>query len=430
MSLLDGSPGARPSHSDGSKPALQHAEHSRWALVHIPRMMPMSLAAGALCIALDRLADEWGPRDLRRAALFAMGADRGANVLNGEVWRLASSIFLHTDASHLANNLLALLLFGSLVETTLGSRRFCVLFMAAGVIGSIAQSAITPDAVACGASGALWGLMTATLRIDTSHVRARFGMQPFAVSPSLIPPPTQRLFGTTALVLVGLSLNLHSNAAVAAHLAGGCVGVLLGPALQRWDAVRTERGVSPGRQRSWLTFAAWAASLSMLTGVLVGVARGRAWELLDPPIERIQLGSTGVSIDLPSIAARDLAKGPDGVYEFGFATHSPMRWLLTTRKLRIPASERDLFRAGVIEGEASRRGAHWIQTTPAISVDLGGRAVIRSVAKLEARTLEEVTHQMFVGPYWIRLTAWRDGPSVWPGLEDRCAASLGMNRDR
>jgi hypothetical protein len=52
------------------------------------------------------------------------------------------------------------------------------------------------------------------------------------------------------------------------------------------------------------SFAAWAAALSMLAAVLVGVARGRAWELLVPPMEHIELGSTGLSIDLPRVAAR------------------------------------------------------------------------------------------------------------------------------
>jgi hypothetical protein len=321
-------------------------------------------------------------------------------------------------------------LFGSLVETTLGSRRFCVLFAVAGLIGSIAECVIKPDAVSCGASGALWGLMMGALRIDTSRVRASFGMQPFAVSPKLIPPATQRVLGTIALVLVGISLNLDPNAGVAAHLAGGCVGVLLTPVLQRWEAVQSERGVTPRLHRSWLTFAAWAASLSMLAGVLAGVARGHAWELLDPPIERIQLGSTGLSLELPSIAARDRTDRPNGEYEFGFAARSPMRWTLTAEELKIPASEQNIFRAGVIAGEKASLGADWIQPAPAVNVDLGGRAAIRSVAKLEARALETVTHRMFVGPYWVRLTAWRDGPSVWPGLEDRSAASLGMHGSR
>jgi hypothetical protein len=96
----------------------------------------------------------------------------------------------------------------------------------------------------------------------------------------------------------------------------------------------------------------------------------------------------------------------------------------------IPASDRDVFRAGVIAGEKAGLGPDWVQTAPAISVDLGGRAALRSVAKLKAQALETVTHHMFVGPYWVRVTAWRDGPSVWPGLEDRCAASLGMHRLR
>jgi membrane associated rhomboid family serine protease len=429
VSSLDGSPGASESRSAAST-AAERAEHSRWAFVHIPRMMPVSLTVAALCIVLAGLANEWGPLDLRRAAVFAMGAGRGASVIHGEVWRLAASIFLHWDAQHLVGNLLALLLFGSLVETTLGSRRFCVLFAAAGLASSLVQAVIKPDAASCGASGALWGLMTAALRIDTSRVRASFGMQPFAVSPKLIPPATQRLFGTIALVLVGISLNLGSNTAVAAHLAGGCVGALLVPALQRWDAAQSERGDAPRPQRSWLTFAAWSASLSMLAGILVGVAWGHAWELLYPPIERIQLGSTGLSLELPSIAARDRTDRADGKYEFGFAVRSPMRWMLTAEELKIPPSEQDTFRAGVIAGEKASLGADWMQPTPAVNVDLGGRAAIRSVAKLRARTLETVTHHMFVGPYWVRLTAWRDGPSVWPGLEDRSAASLGMHRSR
>jgi rhomboid protease GluP len=76
---------------------------------------------------------------------------------------LLASMFLHANLTHLAGNVVALVLFGALVERDLGHFRFAVLY-ALGGIGAAAfhvmanPSALVPEV---GASGAIFAVMAA-----------------------------------------------------------------------------------------------------------------------------------------------------------------------------------------------------------------------------------------------------------------------------
>ena len=83
-------------------------------------------------------------------------------VLGGELWRLQSAHFSHTDASHLAWNSAALLMIGSLLEQRIGKAIAGV--YAVGVLSVNVYLLSTPDLAAyCGLSGVLNTLLIAFL---------------------------------------------------------------------------------------------------------------------------------------------------------------------------------------------------------------------------------------------------------------------------
>ena len=78
------------------------------------------------------------------------------------VWvTLLTSLFLHASPLHLAGNMLYLWIFGDNVEEVLGTVRYLVVYLACGVMGSVAQIAAAPDSLipTLGASGAIAGIM-------------------------------------------------------------------------------------------------------------------------------------------------------------------------------------------------------------------------------------------------------------------------------
>lgn len=86
----------------------------------------------------------------------------------GQYWRLFTCCFLHFGINHIANNMIALAAFGSVVEDEVGSVRFAIIYIISGVAGNVASlildlKGITPLAVSAGASGAIMGIAGAFL---------------------------------------------------------------------------------------------------------------------------------------------------------------------------------------------------------------------------------------------------------------------------
>ncbi len=96
--------------------------------------------------------------------LVDMGAMVPALVAQGEWWRLFTAMFLHVGVFHLLLNSLGLYIFGSLVEQVLGSARFLAIYLVSGFCASAVSFAFgDANAVAAGASGAIFGLLGAWL---------------------------------------------------------------------------------------------------------------------------------------------------------------------------------------------------------------------------------------------------------------------------
>ena len=84
-------------------------------------------------------------------------------ILGGEYYRLFTAMFLHFGVSHLANNMLVLLVLGEKMERALGHIKYLIFYLASGVAAnsiSLAVQVRTGQAsVSAGASGAIFGVV-------------------------------------------------------------------------------------------------------------------------------------------------------------------------------------------------------------------------------------------------------------------------------
>jgi rhomboid protease GluP len=92
--------------------------------------------------------------------LFAHGGNLGAATLEGEEWRLLTSMFVHAGALHLGMNVLGLLGGGPLIERLYGRFGFAAIYLISGLTGSL-TSTMRPGVVSVGASGAIFGVLGA-----------------------------------------------------------------------------------------------------------------------------------------------------------------------------------------------------------------------------------------------------------------------------
>ena len=158
-------------------------------------------------------------------------------VQQGQIWRFLTYQFLHFDGWHLFGNLLALFFFAPMVEQHLGSRRFLLYYLLCGMAGAVlflillgVGQAVPPEripfllvasptAAMVGASGAVFGVLIAALRIAPNSTVLLF---------FVIPVPLRVLILLILLVEVyALMVGGRSSGGSAAHLGGALVGALL-----------------------------------------------------------------------------------------------------------------------------------------------------------------------------------------------------------
>ena len=85
-------------------------------------------------------------------------------VADGQWWRLITAAFLHAGIFHILFNMYALYILGPGLERFLGSRKFATLYFLSALGGSTLSFWFSnPNSLAVGASGAIFGLLTATI---------------------------------------------------------------------------------------------------------------------------------------------------------------------------------------------------------------------------------------------------------------------------
>ncbi len=105
----------------------------------------------------------------------ALGAKDNAAILQGQLWRLITPLFLHGSIFHIGANMYSLYILGPILERFYGRRRFLLLYFLAGISGNIASFYFT-SADSIGASTAIFGLAAAQV-VFVYRNRAIFGGQ-------------------------------------------------------------------------------------------------------------------------------------------------------------------------------------------------------------------------------------------------------------
>jgi membrane associated rhomboid family serine protease len=146
----------------------------------------------------------------------------------GSAWEsLITAQFLHGSWGHLAANLGFLLCFGRAIERRLGTLPFAALYLGSGMFGFWVQVALSSGgACAVGASGAIAGLMGATLMLYRGRVRvwAATSIQ-IPLRPFLVAWFVAQVYGAAIYGPDG------GGVAVLAHLFGFGLGFAIAPFL-------------------------------------------------------------------------------------------------------------------------------------------------------------------------------------------------------
>jgi len=201
--------------------------------------------------------------------LVDFGAMYGPKIAEGDYWRLFTAMFLHVGVVHLLLNAFNLFIFGRMVEEVFGPFRFALLYVLAGLFGSVTSYLVNPDVIAAGASGAVFGII--------GMMMAYLAVQRLVLGKEA----QQTLYGLLVFagVLLGYGL-LNSGIDNWAHLGGLAAGFGLGYALTpEYDVVRSITGRPMGMterageqaKRLWvvglailvLVLGVWAGNVSL-----------------------------------------------------------------------------------------------------------------------------------------------------------------------
>ena len=190
----------------------QHSQKKRYSEVSL-RNMPVvliiilaNLLAGIMCIIAGNDHFETG------------GLNYQYIHNNKEYIRLLTYMFLHANLPHFINNMVALYLFGSRLEPRIGSLRTAIIYfgsgLASGLVSVYVSHLINPDVIrfAAGASGAIFGVMCATLFTNFS---------------SKTDSNKTTVIVSIALIVVYALISNGANVDILGHLGGGIAGGIL-----------------------------------------------------------------------------------------------------------------------------------------------------------------------------------------------------------
>lgn len=130
-------------------------------------------------------------------------------VLQGYVWQMFTSIFVHVNLIHLLGNMLFLMIFGMGAEVLFGRRQYLIIYFSSGLFGSLLSLFTGLNTVSAGASGAIFGIFGA-VTIYSERLDA------------------QSILMALVYSLYFLMLNIGVNVNVYAHAGGLLVGLILG----------------------------------------------------------------------------------------------------------------------------------------------------------------------------------------------------------
>jgi membrane associated rhomboid family serine protease len=250
-------------------PLLAEGAAFNSALLAVTPHTPVTLALIAVNVLLFLVATALGGGlfKVNPEVMIRLGTDYTPLTLAGQWWRLLTSIFLHFGLLHIALNMWALYVNGRVAERIFGSLRYLVIYLVAGLTGSVVSLLWHPVVNGAGASGAIFGILGALL----AFFLKREGGVPTSVIKAQL---------TSVSIFVAYSLlnaARYQGIDNAAHLGGLLGGFVMGLVLSR--------PLTPDRNtRAWTL--QWATALVLLGGATVVLANLFAMGALSPRAAR------------------------------------------------------------------------------------------------------------------------------------------------
>jgi rhomboid protease GluP len=194
-----------------------------------PAPVPLSGIFIALVLLAVHMAvvGSSAPQDYHRS----FGAD-ARRILSGEIYRCATALVLHADATHIAGNMAGIALFGSAVCAVTGTGVGWLMILGCGMLGNWVNAWVyRSDHLSVGASTAVFGAVGILCALQSiSAVRTGRGWKRVIV-----------VAGAGAALLAFLGTGARSD--IGAHLFGWLAGILVGGAYGLlMDRPPTKRG--------------------------------------------------------------------------------------------------------------------------------------------------------------------------------------------
>jgi rhomboid protease GluP len=167
-----------------------------------------------LVFLVDSIMGLIGIGDQGTSLLTLVGMKNNDEIIQGQLWRFVTPLFLHGSLLHIGFNSYFLYIFGRQVERLYGSTRFLIVYLLSGITGSLFSFLFSPNN-SIGASGALFGLMGAWLSLLYLNRR-------------LLSNTNRAIQSILTVIVINLLIGLTPGIDNWAHLGGLVGGVLLG----------------------------------------------------------------------------------------------------------------------------------------------------------------------------------------------------------
>jgi membrane associated rhomboid family serine protease/Flp pilus assembly protein TadD len=185
---------------------------------------------------------------------IAFGADYGPLTLNGQWWRLVTSMFVHFGIVHIGLNMWCLWNLGRAAEQLMGRASFLLAYFVSGIFSSIASVYWHPMGASAGASGAIFGMAG----VLVSYVKLK-------KTPAHLQINSKMLGSLGTFIAYNLAFGALPGISNAAHIGGLVMGLAVG-------AVLPAAGASEPTRRTRLSLIAIFSAI-VLAGSAIAAKR-------------------------------------------------------------------------------------------------------------------------------------------------------------
>jgi membrane associated rhomboid family serine protease/Flp pilus assembly protein TadD len=177
---------------------------------------------------------------------IAFGADFGPLTLNGQWWRLVTSMFVHFGIVHIGLNMWCLWNLGRAAEQLMGRASYLLAYFVSGIFASIVSVYWHPMAAGAGASGAIFGM--AGVLVSYVYLKK---------TPAHLQINSRMLGSLGTFIAYNLAFGALPGISNAAHIGGLVMGLAVG-------AVLPAAGASEDARRTRLSLVAVFAAIALV----------------------------------------------------------------------------------------------------------------------------------------------------------------------